>query len=256
MRAIFVSLALAAALGAQSLEIRSEFQRVDPFGQVVPADRMEHPREILSPAVARNAWASFHLVVEIPEGAPSFIYVQQNPEFFEIKVYRERYTRIGETWVPDRLEPVTIPASVALPDPNEPIPGQKTLSFWLDFRVPEKTPAGRMRTQAVLKAGEQWIVYPMEVRVMEATVPKVDWHPARVARITARADASLCAGNTGEEAPAETVRQMIRRNAVQDAALARSLGVPAGACEAPGPDAEWYLHVRDKLLQPMPGRQQ
>ncbi len=249
MRGLLVSLAFAAALGAQTLEMHSEFQRVDPFGQVIAVDRMERPREILSPAVARNAWASFQLTATIPEGTPAYLYVQQNPEFFEVKVYKERYTQIGSEWVPDKLEPVAMPVPLTLPDPQAPVPGQKVLTLWLDLWVPEKTPAGRMRVQADLKVGDRWIIYPMEVRVMEAVVPKVEWRPGRVARITARVDASLCARNSGNPAPPDTIRQLIRRNALQDLALARSLGTSAVVCQPPGPNAEWYLRPRDQLLR-------
>ena len=35
---------------AQSLRVVSEFQRFDPFGNVVPVDHTGEPREILSPA--------------------------------------------------------------------------------------------------------------------------------------------------------------------------------------------------------------
>src|ERR1700735_5555602 len=48
-------------LAAQSVKIYSEVQRIDPFGQIVPIDRSDHPREILSPALLRNAHSTFHI---------------------------------------------------------------------------------------------------------------------------------------------------------------------------------------------------
>jgi len=246
--AIPLSLCFAAALAAQSLEIRSEFQRVDPFGQVVAADRTEHPREILSPAVARNAWTSFQITATIPENTPSFLYVQQKPEFFELKLYKELYVRTPGGWVPDPLRAENLPAFLFLPDPEAPIPGQAVVTYWLDVWVPERTPAGRMRMQAVLKSGDRWVISPMEVRVMEAAVPKLRWQPGRVAPVAARADASACAIN-GESAPPETIRQSIRRNAVQYTALAHSLGTAASWCQSPGPDPEWFLRAREKLFK-------
>src|ERR1017187_5385935 len=58
-------IAAAAIAAAQTVTVYSEFTRVDPFGQVVRADRgANEPREILSPAIARNALSSFHVVVE------------------------------------------------------------------------------------------------------------------------------------------------------------------------------------------------
>ena len=57
---------VAVVLQAQSVDINPEFRRVDPFGAVVEADRGLVAREILSPALARNGFASFHIVVSVP----------------------------------------------------------------------------------------------------------------------------------------------------------------------------------------------
>src|SRR5690348_4403898 len=48
---VVILLLLAGPVPAQSLRVLSEFQRADPFGKVVPVDRTEHPREIISPGV-------------------------------------------------------------------------------------------------------------------------------------------------------------------------------------------------------------
>ena len=54
---------------AQTVTVYSEFTRIDPFGDVVRADPgAKPPREILSPAIPRNAVSSFHIVVE---GSPA-----------------------------------------------------------------------------------------------------------------------------------------------------------------------------------------
>lgn len=247
---VLVSLTFAAAtLAAQSVEIRSEFQRVDPFGHVVAADRMEHPREILSPAIVRNAWASFQITATVPAQTPSFLYIQQNPEFFRLHLYREVYVQTKDGWMPDRLQPVEAPCMVLLPDAQEPIPGQTVVSFWLDVWVPERTPAGRMRMQAVLKSGSHWIVAPMEIRVMETVAPRIHWQPGPVPPVAARADAAVCPGNWTGTDPPESIRQFIHRNALQYAALARSLGVKTAWCAAPRPDAEWHLRAREKLFR-------
>jgi len=39
----------------------------------------EHPREILSPAIARNAFASFQVVVQVAKGARYTLHIGQNP---------------------------------------------------------------------------------------------------------------------------------------------------------------------------------
>src|ERR1035438_9447434 len=79
----FLSLAAlpsgAARLAAQSIEIHSEFQRIDPFGQIIAIDRSEYPREILSPEVPRNAHSVFHVSVTVPKNTSYFLYVGSNP---------------------------------------------------------------------------------------------------------------------------------------------------------------------------------
>src|SRR2546428_82444 len=91
VRIALCSLLACGLLPAQELKVWSEFQRIDPFGEVVAVDRVEHPREILSPAVARNAFVSFHVAVTVPENTPSFLYLQQNPEWLKITMYKEEF---------------------------------------------------------------------------------------------------------------------------------------------------------------------
>ena len=57
---------LTGVLCAQTIQVYSEFRRVDPYGKIVPADQGGKPREILSPLLARNSHATFHIVVEAP----------------------------------------------------------------------------------------------------------------------------------------------------------------------------------------------
>ncbi|MFB3829808.1 MAG: hypothetical protein ACE15B_23765 [Bryobacteraceae bacterium] len=257
MRPPALLLLLAAAAPGQSLQVYSEFQRPDPFGNVAAPDRAERSREILSPAVARNAWASFHVAVEAPEGENSFLYVQQNPERFRVTAYRERFVKTNAGWIPDALERVKLPCLVLLPDRVQPIPGQTTAVFWLDVWVPGDIPAQRVRLEILLKTGSRWIVYPMEVRVLAAVLPPLPPDSGRVPAVAARADASLrgvwCGAEAGSVQP-RTVRQMIRRNAQRDALYAKSRGaLPAGIenwCRDPKALApEWYLNVRYDLLR-------
>jgi hypothetical protein len=241
------SVLLSGAMPAQEIKIWSEFQRIDPFGKVVAVDRVDNPREILSPAVARNAWASFHLALSIAENTPSFLYIQQNPESFQIRVYKEQFTRTADGWMPDRLSEVKLPCTVLLPDIPDPIPRQNTVVYWLDVWVPAKTAVGRVRMEAILKSGDRWLVYPMEVRVTPAMVPKIGPVSARLAPVTSRADAFLKSRGRELADPA-SIRRLIRRNAAQDEALAGALEVTL-----PGPPkelgAEGYLKVRDFLLR-------
>ncbi|MGA2271653.1 MAG: hypothetical protein ABSH44_24585 [Bryobacteraceae bacterium] len=263
--------ALAAiTLRAQSLEIYSEFQRVDPFGNIVPIDRSEHPREILSPAVARNAFASFHVVVSVPPNTNYFLYVVSNPlDACRVALYKEHFVKTGDVWIPDTLAEVhRLPDFGAMPDPDEDIPGQNTRVYLLDLWIPPEAIPGRFRLEAQLKVGH-WIVRPMEVRVVPARVPdgSAGREPGRAVtlpRIEEGADAAAAAALrdylAGKFSPAPvqtlTVRDIIRRNAIQDMALAGSLDPQRAGPEALGKlwkgrpprttlGAEWYLRIRD-----------
>ena len=262
--AALLALAAAGPLAAQ-LTIYSEFQRVDPFGKVVAVDRAERPREILSPAVPRNAWTSFHVAVEIRDRRPVFLYTQQNPEQLKVTLCKERFVKTAAGWIPDALEKIAKnPAMALLPEPDKPIPGQNTVVYWMDIWTPPNVPAGRMRLEVLLKSGDRWTVYPMEVRIMQATAPPSSGKPGPVPAITARADAALLgllrsrlcgAPASGRPAPL-TVRDLLRRNALEDLSLPSDLkqafahaGVdPASLCKS-APAPEWWLKVRYALLE-------
>ncbi len=264
----------ATALRAQSLEIYSEFQRVDPFGSIVAVDRAEHPREILSPAVPRNGYASFHVVVSVPPKTNYLLYVVTNPlDACRVALYKEHFVKTGGGWIPDTLAEVhRLPDFGAMPDPDEDIPGQNTRVYLLDVWIPPEASPGRFRLEAQLKVG-YWIVRPMEVRVISALVPNRSGgrEPGRAAtlpRVEESADAAatavlgdyIAARGRGmprpyigalNPTPAEplTVRDIIRRNAIQDMALAGSpqaleklrKGLPSRKTLG----AEWYLRIRD-----------
>ena len=275
-----VFLLLAGPVHPQTLRVLSEFQRVDPFGDVVAVDRTVNPREILSPAVARNAFASFHVAVSVPEREPFFVFVQTNPaNVFEISLYEELYVKTSEGWIPDALEPTKLPAFGTLPYLPLPIPGQNTVSYWLDVWVPKETPVQRVRIEVLLKIGQGWVMYPMEARVTPAVVPSVEADSAALPPATSRADASvlspfrnfICGGHESRREERLSVRQLIHRNAVQDIALARSLeaaqrgdlrseilkrlglGERAAWCKTPTSavelGTEWFLRVRDLLYR-------
>lgn len=262
--AAILALAAAGSLAAQ-ITIYSEFQRVDPFGKVVVVDRAERPREILSPAVPRNAWTSFHLAVEVRDSRPVFVYTQQNPDQLKVTLYKERFVKTAAGWIPDALEKIAKnPAMALLPELDNPIPGQNTVVYWMDIWVPPHVPPGRMRLEVLLKSAGRWTVYPMEIRIMQATAPPSFGNPGPVPPVTARADTALLnllrrrlcgAPASGRPAPG-ALRDLLRRNAVQDLALPSDLkqafahaGIdPASICKS-APAPEWWLKVRYALLQ-------
>ncbi len=223
--AVFLLLVSAAWIAAQPLRVYSEFAKIDATGRVTaPAE----PREILSPAIARNAFSSFQVVVDVPRGTPYQLYIAQNPEnAVEVTLYRENG---------DKLERV-----------EQPVSGNSTQVFWMDLWTARDAPVQRIKVEPQLHVNNDWVIYPMEARVMSATVSDGAKSPVTI-------DQLLCGGLTPSASP--DVRRMHIRNAQQDVALAsaapeedlRRLGV--GTCDAPlSNDPELYLRVRDYLLR-------
>jgi hypothetical protein len=225
------------AVRAQPLLVYSEFAKINAAGRVTAP---EEPREILSPAIARNAFSSFQVVVDVPQGTPYQLYVAQNPEnAVEVTLYREN----GE-----RLERA-----------QQPVSGNGTQVFWMDLWTARDAPVARIKVEPQLHVNNDWVIYPMEARVMSATAGEVgsgvggDTPPADVMRIF------LCnlgpVIDYGAVPPGVTIRGMRLRNALQDLTLARrspraELQDVFGSCRTPIPsDPEWYLRIRDYLLR-------
>ena len=208
-------------MSAQSLHVYSEFALINAAGVVTAPQR---PREILSPAIVRNGFTSFQVVVEVAQGTPFWLYIGQNPEdAARVTLYRES----GE-----RLEKVEQPAQ-----------GSGTQIFWMDVWVNKDAPVRRIKIEPELNVGSEWVTYPMEARVMEATIPE---SAATVATVR-----GLVCG-TPAVVGAEGVAGMHARNAQQDVAL--STRVPKEelrrvvACDE-SPDPEAYMRIRDYLFR-------
>jgi hypothetical protein len=273
LRLLVPAVIFAASLAAQTVTVYSEFTRIDPFGNVVRADRgAEPPREILSPAIPRNAVSSFHIVVEGQPGqAYRFLVVQNPDDAVTVTAYREVYTKVGGEWVPDALEPVPNPFDGRLGR----IGGseQTAQAFWVDLFAERSAPVRRIRIEAQVLLGEGWIVTPMEVRVRPAALGTGGASPeaSGVSDVSLPASASvvspwrraLCGLSDEMKKPAQalTIRNFITRNAAQDVKLAGGIAPPillrmAGAADRaalcrsgkwlrPGED---YLGVRDILV--------
>ncbi len=220
---------------AQPLSVYSEFARIDATGKVTAP---ETPREILSPALARNAFTSFQVVVQVSKGTVYQLYIAQNPEnSVRVTLYRENG---------DRLVPV-----------NPPVDGDSTQVFWLDVWTDRNAPTERIKVEPQLHVNSDWVIYPMEGRVMSATVPDGKWPqgaaaPADVMRALVCATKSPPPAPSGPEASIAALRF---RNAQQDLALAAKapkadLQQRWGACTAPAQtDPEWYFRIRDYLFR-------
>jgi len=266
---------------AQEIRIYSEFERFDPFGNPGAADRDMVPREILSPAMARNGHLSVHVVVTAPAGTNFFLYASTNPpDILQVGIYREYFASCGDGYCPDWLAAQSSPSFGAIPElahnvANPDMDKQTTRCYLLDIRAPADTPPRRVRVEALLKVGT-WLVAPMEVRIVSPTVPgspgrtyKEDLAPVE-APSSATAEIQLLRYLDGlpPEWPGQLlrVRDVIQRNAAEDMVLARSLNHNAavvfpemnllswwpfvyphfGAYQL---GAEWYLKVRDFLYR-------
>jgi hypothetical protein len=271
--AIIALLFPAVLLRGQEIQIYSEFQRFDPFGKLVPADRGIPSREILSPAVARNGHLSVHVVVTAPTNTNYFLYAAANPDdLVDLTIYREYFTPCGTGYCPDWLVRVPSPSFGAIPESSE-LVQETTRCYLLDIHAHSDTPPRRVRVEALLKVGT-WQVAPMEVRIMEPTVPAVDLpkHNEQApleapAGSTAQLQLLRFAAGLGPAMPEALLRlrDFEQRNAAEDMLLARALGRNRRGLKFPelgfpelnlilfqplvypGLSAEWYLRVRDFL---------
>lgn len=275
MRGVLLAGLLATGCYAQTSTLRvfSEFTRIDPFGQIVPPDRgTAEPREFLSPGAPRNAFSSIRIVVTLDGPATFTLDIGQNPEnAVKPTLYKERFEKHGDTWIPDGLEPVKIPYEGVFPGND--IPGQKSVTFWLDMWVEPNAPVDRVKVEPQLwvSTASDWFTYPMEVRILEAVLPTVTATGAALPTVTQRSDAAamgalrarFCGVPEKAGPAAVNSRALIRRNVLQhlgakDPAWTAKLAKASGAATAqqwcsatasPSAGPEWYLKLRDSVLQ-------
>lgn len=227
-------------LCAQSVQVYSEFAQLNDAGDVTAP---ENPREILSPAVARNAFSSFQLAIQVPRGVKFLIYIGQNPaNAAKVVLYR----RDG-----GKLVPVVVPYE-----------GISSEVLWMDLWVDANAPVRRVKIEPQVGIGGDWLTYPMEVRVMEASPPVTEAARAGQA-VTEPLDLMrtfLCGSEPrplrgdlplGAEFRFRNARQDLAVARASSSALRKELKKAMGGCSASAPaDAEFYLHLRDLLLRP------
>jgi hypothetical protein len=226
--------ALTAAVHAQPVSVYSEFARINlETGEVLAP---ETPREIVSPAVVRNGFTSFQIVIQTPAEDKWWLFVGQNPDqAFKVTAYKESATG---------LEPIELPYL-----------SEGTKVFWLDVWTAAEAPVRRVKLEPELYLHDDWVIYPMEARVVDAQVPdarvEATGNPASAMR------AYLCGSTMTDSMAVESVSipTLRLRNARQDLALAatapkENLKAIQGDCAAPAsPDPEWYLKIRDYLFR-------
>ena len=125
----------------------------------------------------------------------------------------------------------------------------------MDLWTARDAPVQRIKVEPQLHVNNDWVIYPMEARVVSAIVPDVhaggSMSPAGAMR------QYLCDKfpPTDWGIPGNGISNLRFRNAAQDLALAATapkdeLQMLFGACDAPpSTDPEWYLRVRDYLLR-------
>jgi hypothetical protein len=245
MGLLLAMLAMASASG-QVLNVYSEFAKIDARGNVVAP---ENPREILSPALMRNGYTSFQVVVQVPSGTNYVLRLGQNPEnAAKVTFYRT--------------------AAAGLQKVETPITGNSTQTVWMDVWIDKNAPVRRIKVEPELQIGADWVTYPMEMRVRETVVP--DTVPAGVpdappfdmlrSYVCSAQPASNANRDSAKAADLVTVDALHHRNALQDLAMASALNPPAreelrkwmGGCAAPASNnPEAYLHLRDYFWTPL-----
>jgi len=233
-------LALAAgALCAQTVQVYSEFAQINDAGEVLAPG---NPREILSPAVARNAFSSFQIAIQVPKGTKFLVYVGQNPDdAAKVTLYRRRA---------GKFEPIELPYS-----------GESSQVLWMDLWLDANAPVRRVKIEPQVGIDSDWVTYPMEVRVMEPVVPNRSGPEAGVASAFEVMHVFLCGGKFRPIAGRVPIgAELVFRNAQQDVALAAARSVALrdemkkamGGCSAnPPADPEFYLRLRDYLFTPL-----
>jgi hypothetical protein len=225
-------LVLSAFGWSQPVFVYSDLARIDKSGTVTAP---ETPREILSPMVVRNGFTSFQVVVQAPSGKHWQLHVGQNPEnAVSITMYHESG---------DALERVDLP-----------IDSDGAQVFWMDVWTGKTAAVERIKIEPELKIDDDWVIYPMEGRVVDAVVQsEKPLEPMLPAWDSLRA--SVCySGRLLQlvSSRSDTLPAMRSRNGQQDAILAKSYMVSDylrkqfGVCDgAPAEDLNWYQQTRD-----------
>jgi len=220
--------------------------------------------------VARNGFASFHIAVSVPPKESYLLYVVPNPiNACLVALYKEHFVRTASGWIPDRLTEVhRLPDFGVMPDPDDGVEGQTTRLYLLDLWLPPNADVARFRLEVQLKMAD-WTVRPMEVRVTSPRVPELPAgngsalpgieQPSDAAAVQSLAD-FLAGRPMGLPEGRGTIRDILRRNAVQDIALFQAMDRAALVARAldlwrvnsvfstrPW-GAEWWLKLRDWIF--------
>lgn len=177
MALLLLLLAGAIALPAQEVLVYPEFQRPDIHGEILKADQGGRRHEIISPGVPRNGYTSYIIVAKPAAPGPYWLEIRMNPVgSIQADLYRVWFHKLerGGEYYPDALIPVLNSYAGQFPDPENQVPGQTALAFWLDLYVPRGVKPETVRVEALLRDREHSDLYPMEIRILPITVPDED----------------------------------------------------------------------------------
>ena len=166
---------------AAQLEILSEFQRVDPYGAVLEADRRAGEAWAMPPAAgaarmrgARGGYVSFRLVAKLSRPGPYSLGISWSDPAIQTEVFREWFHHMEDErgYYPDALAPVETPYRSRMPEPDNRVPKQTAQSFWIDVWIPWGAKPGTYQGEARLEADGTVVSRPLELVVLAATVQK------------------------------------------------------------------------------------
>lgn len=168
----WVGAALCLPLSAQPIRVGSVFARYTPTGEIFPQDRVRSPLEALSPPLVRGMWNSFRIIVDVEPGTTFRLFLAQNPEdSMQTRVFREIVSKGPRGWQMERRVFTPLPfRSTSLPT-EERGPERTTYTFWLDVRPPRDYPSERLKLEAQVLIQGQWFLHPMEIRVVDLSLP-------------------------------------------------------------------------------------
>lgn len=174
LRLLVACLALCGVASAQLVRVGSEFIRYTPTGEIFPQDRVANPAEALSPPLVRGVWNSFRIIVEVEPGTVFRLFTAQNPEnAMQTRIFREVVSKGSQGWEIQRREFVPEPFRSIPVSAGESQHEQTTYTFWLDVRPPQDYPAERLKLEAQILLQGQWYIHPMEIRVIDLTLPSI-----------------------------------------------------------------------------------
>jgi hypothetical protein len=173
--------------------------------------------------------------VTVPPAENFFLFVVPNPlDACGVEMHREHIVKTARGWIPDTLvELHSLPDFGFMPDLDQNIPEQNTRVYLLDLWIPPDARPPGFRIEVQMKMG-YFYVRPLEIRVIPANVPNLpaDGVSAPLPAVGESAEAAamgvwkeyFSGHRSYRSGKPATVRDAIRRDAVQDMVLASSLG--------------------------------